>query len=152
MRLRALLAGLVGSVLWISGCASSTPGSDRALGPTCPSGINCPTVLPPTDLKTEESHENVDYFPPPLTDPVVSADEALNMAYDERGFGGTSVQAIYANYRASHGEAKEIAVWIVRYTDYCLEPHGISPSGCEPHTLDAIFDATTGDFLFSFAY
>lgn len=112
----------------------------------------CPTELPPTSLASPEPHEDLIYLQPPATDATIPAATAIGTAVEQVGFGGTSIQAIYATYRPVNDATPiDTPVWIVRYTEYCLPAPAGSP-GCTPHTVDVVIDADTGDYLFTSGY
>ncbi len=164
--MKVVMAAGVGAALLVAGAAYGLSGQKmfyqgtqhgprpapdcHTLDPPCPPSESPQRLISPMD-------ESVIAFlflpPPPAVEPVIDAAEAVDIAWQEGGFGGTSQQATLALIPPGDDFTADILAWIVRYEGYCSHPVGIAgdenEGECVYQPNFTLIDATTGDFIMS---
>jgi hypothetical protein len=160
--LTALIGGLVGLLVARGSGEKGKPYSGPTHGPRpAPDCLtlspSCPSKQPEERLESSESNETIGFtFAPPPDDakPDISADEAMNISWQEGGYDGTS-QTPTLVLVAKGGEFDhDTLVWVIRYKGYCFlpsRPIGVTPSPpyCQMRSAYTMIDGETGDFIVS---
>jgi hypothetical protein len=85
--------------------------------------------------------------------PRLTGDEAVQAAWNIEGAPGkpTSVHALLGIL--NWGGYKDLPVWLLTYTGVCVPSHGPygSAGGCLGTVVHTVIDASTGDYIASFA-
>ena len=160
--LTALIGGLVGLLV----TRGSGEKSKRYAGPTHGPrpAADCLTLSPPCPpkqpeerLESPESNEAIGFtFVPPPNDakPDISAEEAMNIAWQEGGYDGTSQTPTLVLVPKGGDFDHDTLVWVIRYDGYCFlpsRPIGVTPSPpfCQIRSAYTMIDGETGDFIVS---
>jgi hypothetical protein len=146
----AVLAGAAGL-----GIGRGLAASDSCFEETPP----CPSALDPTELDApwQDNLVGLAFSPPPTgSEPAVSASDALDIAWKESAIDAKQQQAILALAPKGGTFPDDLLVWIVRYDGGCVEPIGGRVGGkhpgCAVMPVWTMIDATTGEFLITWAH